>query len=498
MVRLVATVGAVGGLVAIMLPGGAVRPDRPDVGVIIGAAGLVLVAGLTFVPRARWVTAALAVAAAVWAGFGLFDDLASGLPGGSTAVLTVAAVAVLLGVGVDTVRPGVLRLPFTAALVLVLAAAAVAGAVFAPRLPVRASQGTAVEPAALGEQPGERRWTWRSPSPVRQVVAAGAGVVVAVDGGELAALDGPTGAVRWRYARPGAHVRALVATPSLATVIAAFAPGGDQVTGAELLVVLDAVTGDVLQESTVDERQADPDFLVPTDLVLPVREDDTVRAVDLRGGADLWTWRPPTGCTSPFFLPRSGNDVVLTSLRCGDQVGVVALDERTGERRWDHMSTSDGEIDLYLDTSPDGRLVSVQLVGAGVVLRTSDGSTVLQDRTTNVDVGPRPLLEDVPDDAIGPEVVDPTTGEVRELPTVTCPNPRANTTTTTAYLRICDEDSLVWQDFATGQVSRTPIGWEPGAPSTMLGSHAYAVIRPAPGAIVVARAADSMVIGYPA
>ena len=674
MVRLVASVGAVGGAVAVLLPGGAVRPDRPDLEVITGAAALVLVAGLTYVRRppgaadgeavgidedladdepvrgaeeltdhevgggedsadrgsvghdedsagdgsvtgdevpvdrgdvgvgegsagrgvaggdedsadrgvvgsdeesadfgsvggdevpvdrevagdgedpagrgvvggdeasvvrraaagdvepadrgiaggddesggrgaGRWVrpaTCLLAVCVAVWAIYLLLNDLASGLPGPSTAVLAVAATVTAVGVLADVVRP--VRLSVAASLVVALVGAAVAGALLAPRLPVLASGASAVEPAALAEQPGERRWTWRTSDAVRGVAPAGAGVVVAVDGGALVALDGPTGAVRWRYARPGAHVRALLSTPDRSTVVAAFAPGGDRVTGAALLVVLDAITGDVLRESTVDDQVADVDFLVPTNSVLPIRQhgddDDTIRATDLRTGAELWTWSAPDGCTSPFFLPRSGADVVLTSIRCGDRAGIVALDERTGEQRWERTTpVQSDQVDYYLSTSPDGQIVTIQMTGTGlhVMLRTGDGTELTTvDRPASVDAGTHPLLTGDPTDERGPEIVDPVTGERTELSRINCQGPHAEATTASAYLRICGPDAeavLVWQNAGDAKVTRTPIGWGASTPSAwMLGSHPRAVIPPAPGAIVVARAGDTLVTGYP-
>ncbi|HEX2130143.1 MAG TPA: PQQ-binding-like beta-propeller repeat protein [Actinophytocola sp.] len=494
MVRLVATLGAVGGVVAVLLPGGAARPDRPDFGVVAGAAALVVVAVLGFVPpsrRVRLAAGVVAAGAAAWAVLCLYRDLTSGLPGSGTAVLAVCAVGVLVALVAAAVRP--LGIPVTAALVVVLAAAAVAGGLLAPRVPLRASTAGTVEPAALAEQPGERRWTWRTEGAVLDVVAAGAGVVVAVEGGELVALDGPTGAVRWRYARGGAHVRALVATPDRALVLAAFAPGGDEVTGTELLVVLNAITGEVVRESIVDEGG----FLVPTNTVLPVRDrvgpdDHRVRALDLRTGAESWTWRAPNGCTSPFLLPRSGADVVLTPIRCPDRSGILALDDRTGEQRWSHLS----DDPLHLSTDPTGDLVSVN----GTVLHTATGVEV-STTDAQVDVGARPLLPDEPDDTLGPRIVDPSTGETTELPPTTCESPRADTTTESAYLRICGPDTeatLVWQSFSDGHVARTPIPWGTSAhPSSMLGSRDHAVVLPAPGAIVVAKAADTAVNGYP-
>jgi hypothetical protein len=39
--RLVAVVGALCGVAAVVLPGGAIRPDRPDTGLLLAACGLV-------------------------------------------------------------------------------------------------------------------------------------------------------------------------------------------------------------------------------------------------------------------------------------------------------------------------------------------------------------------------------------------------------------------------------------------------------------------------
>jgi outer membrane protein assembly factor BamB len=505
MVRAVAIAGAVGGVLAAALPGGAIRPDWPDTDVVLAAAGLLGVAGLTFVRRAAPVAAALALAVAGWAVWCLTGDLTSGLPGASTAVLTAVAVVVFVAVGLNAVWPKAMRPAVTTALIVVLVAGAVAGGVLAPGLPVRASQAAAVEPAALAERPGQPRWTWRSPRPVREVVPAGAGVVVALERGELVALDGPTGAERWRHARQGAHLRTLVATPDRATVLAAFDPGGGRDTGAERLVVFDAVTGAVIHESTMDDRVTDRSFLVPTNTVLPHRDGDTVRALDLRNGKELWTWRPPDGCSSPFFLPSGGHDIVITTRRCGDRVGIVALDDRTGRQRWELMSTAADRVDIFVDATPDPRILSVRMPGAGVnlLVRMDDGTALYRpapNGTVRVRVGPWPALEDTLTGPTGPEIIDPTTGAVRTLPAADCPKSRAHTTTTTAYLRVCADDSLTWQDFATGQVSTAAIGWgpEPPFPSLTLSGDAHTVIRPAPGAIVLARSDDTLVTGYPA
>lgn len=494
MVRLVATVAAAGGAVAVVLPGGPVRPVRPDLEVLAGAVALVAVAALTFLDRAsaRIASAVLATASAGWAGYLVVTDLASGLPGPSTAVLAAAAGFAVVGVVADVVRP--VRLAFAGPLVVVLVAAAVAGGLLAPRLPVRASEAEAVEPPPLAREPGERRWSWRTPDVVLGVVAAGAGVVVAVDGGELAALDGTSGAVRWRYSRPGSVVRALASTPDRAVVVATFVPGG-RTTGVALRVVLDAITGAIHRESEVDDQ----DSVTPTNTALPVTDPGgRIRATDLRTGAPLWTWAPADGCALAPRPPGGGADVVLAPVRCADRSGVVALDERTGERRWDRLT--DDAPDDAVTTSPDGTLVAVH----DVLLRTEDGSELVEvDRRADVGAGTHPLLAGEPTDEIGPEIVDPDTGERTELARVTCEHARADTTTASAYLRLCGPDAdatLVWQDFAgDGEVSRTPVGWgdSTSAGSRMLGGREHALVLAAPGAIVVARAGDLVVTGYP-
>lgn len=494
MVRLVTTVGAAGGAVAVLLPGGPVRPDRPDIEVLAGAVGLVAVAVLTFLrqPVTRPVAGALSVAAAAWAVYLLVDDITSGLPGASTAVLAASAIVTVAGMVADVVRP--VRLSLAGPLVVVLVVASVAGGLLAPRLPVRASEATAVEPPALAREPGERRWTWRTSEVVRGVVAAGAGVAVAAAGGELTALDGATGAVRWRHGRSGAHVRALESTPDRTRVVAVFTPGRG--TGAALLVVLDAITGAVVRESIVADSLTD--HLMPTNTALLLPEESVIRATDLDTGADLWTWSAPDGCTAPD-RPHAGAEVVLTALECAGEAGVVALDERTGKQRWERMAdTASGAPELSV--TPDGEVVSTQ----DVLLRTEDGAELTEvDRSASVEVGTHPLLTGDPTDEVGPEIVDPVTGERTELPRITCEDPSAEATTASAYLRVCGPDadaSLVWQDFGgDSEATRTPIGWgaAPSGSATLLGARARAVVLPAPGVIVVARAGDTGLVGYP-
>jgi outer membrane protein assembly factor BamB len=526
MPRTVLIFGAVAGLVAVFLPGGAVRPDRPDADVLVCAVGLVLVAGATFLPRQRFarywvvrlVTAGLAVAVAARAVVLLLVDVDAGLPGSSTAVLAGAATVVVLGLAVDAVRP--LRTPGTAAVVVVLVAAAVAGALLTPGWPVRADRAAAVRPAAMAGHPGTRPWSWRSPDEVIEVVPAGAGVVVGVTGGELVALDGPTGRPRWHYTRVGAHLHALRATPDRTLVVAAFAPGdrtgygGFPFTGAQLLVVLDAVTGAVIRESTEDYDVTSWQALMPTNSVLPVRErvgynDFRLHAVDLRTGAERWTWSPPRGCTAPIpDVEGNTAHLVLTPVHCGARKTVEALDERTGGKRWERTVAAEGYSVL-----PGGEFLAVGTgdpVGLREVdrfLRVDDGRELpTVDATPWFGIGPHPVLNLTPSAGMTPAVVDLPTGTTHPLPMMTCPEFVANATTSSAYLQVCqtgDRTSLMWQDIAGGPVGNTPIRWARKYvdqryehPPTTLSGLAVAII-PAPGAIVLARSAGTEVLGYP-
>lgn len=530
MLRWVAVVGALGGLVAVLLPGGAVRPDRPDGDVLVGAVGLVLVAALTFVPRDRvvrdWVvrlaTGVFAVAVAGWAVVCLLADVGAGLPGSSTVVLAVSAIAVVVGLVADAVRP--VRVAVPAALVVVLVVAAVVGALLTPGLPVRASQVGVVEPAAVATQPGDGRWSWRASGEVIEVVTAGAGVVVGVTGGELVALDGPAGAVRWRYARVGAHLRVLTATPDRAMVVAAFAPGSDPTsgsdsssTGAELLVVLDAITGEVVRESTEDSSVTDLGNVRPTNSVHAVQErvagdDYQIRAVDLRTGEDRWMWSAPDGCTSPRLDEQSnGGDAVLVPVRCGNRTGVVALDDRTGDQLWRRVFAED---DVTFEILPGDEFVAVGFgpaLGANLVsvfVRADDGSELSPvDPPASAGAGSHPVLDLDQDNGYNPAILDPTTGEVTALPKMNCADWGTDTTTMSSYLQICESSDgafLAWQNLTSGQTGHTRINWteeyvdkDYDHPASMFDAVGFAIL-PAPGAVVVARSGDTEVIGYPA
>ncbi|OXM48579.1 hypothetical protein CFP75_21400, partial [Amycolatopsis alba DSM 44262] len=119
----VAALAAGCAVLAVFLPGGAARPDRPDLELALVAAAAVLAALLTFGKSTGAKVSALvcAAGAAGWAIFCLSTDLGSGTPGSSAAVLAVAAVVTLVAAGLP--RP--VRWWFAVPLVAVLAAGTV-------------------------------------------------------------------------------------------------------------------------------------------------------------------------------------------------------------------------------------------------------------------------------------------------------------------------------------------------------------------------------------
>ncbi|MEV7555856.1 PQQ-binding-like beta-propeller repeat protein [Amycolatopsis sp. NPDC089917] len=473
----VAVLAAGCAVLAVVLPGGAVRPDRPDLEVALVAAASVLAALLTFGKSTGAKVSALvcATGAAGWAIYCLSADLGSGTPGSSTAVLAVAAVVTLVAAGLP--RP--VRWWLAVPLVVVLAAGTVAAVTVAPGLAVRSTTAPAVAAPPLADRVTATPWSWTPPSPVRDVVAAGAGVAVAGTAGEVTALDGPTGTVRWTYARPGAHVRALVPTPDRLLLLAVFAPG-DGVEDRHHLAVLDAFTGAPVQETLIDDVHG-PGLLAPTATVLPSLtylgdNDFRVDALDLRGGSPLWSWKAPAGCVSPFALPASGRDVVLAPLLCQDRLSVLGLDERTGTPRWEHRlpvtRPSDEKADFYLRSSPGGGTVSLSLRYSGlasgenadVVLDAATGSllsTMDPKAPKRITIGPVAVSER---DESG-KVTAATLDGGRAVDLAACPDRRAQATTPAAYLRLCGSPGggmVVHRQELDGSPSSTlPISWPP-------------------------------------
>jgi outer membrane protein assembly factor BamB len=190
------------------------------------------------------------------------------------------------------------------------------------------------------------RWTWKTApgQAVREVLAAGAGVVVRVDDG-IVALDGRTGKERWHYRWRGANAAELVASPDGERVVVRFASTQPHVTGARL-VGFDAMTGAVGLDEIVDLAASGQPRLLLTDRVLVIDQDDDYVGYDAQAPKRIWSYAKPSRCwrVGDADAPVPAPDAILLRLPCGparpssrDVVltgGLLALDARTGKERW--------------------------------------------------------------------------------------------------------------------------------------------------------------------
>ena len=504
-------------VVAVFLSGDAVRLDRPDLELALVAAASVLAALLAFgkTRGTRIASVVFAAGAAGWAIYCLSTDIGSGTPGSSTGVLAVAAVVTLVATGLTArsdARP--LRWWLAVPLVVVLAAGTVAAAVIVPAQAVRSVTAATVAAPAIADRVTNRPWKWTPPTEVRDAVVAGAGVAVGGLDGDVTALDGPTGAVRWAYARPGARLRALVPTPDRLLLLAVY--GGS---GRDHLTVFDAFTGAPVQETLIEEVSG-AGLLAPTNTVLPSitylgDNNFRVNALDLHTGKELWTWTAPQGCVSPFALPASGRDVVLAPLLCPDRLSVLGLDERTGTPRWEHKlpvtRPSDEKADYYLHSALDGGTASLSLryaglasgAGTDVVLDTANGgvvSTMDPKASKRITLGPVAIAERTTEGKVTEATLDG--GVAVDL--AACPDRRAQATTPTAYLRLCvlPGGAMVVhrQELDGSPASTLPVDWPPSTDpaGTLNSGFARHALLPAPGALVAVRGGATPVVGYPA
>ncbi|MEJ2854433.1 MULTISPECIES: outer membrane protein assembly factor BamB family protein [unclassified Saccharothrix] len=488
--------GAVSAAVAPFLSGGAARSDVVDPTVIGLAVGVVAVGLLACVRAARWVAVCGAVAVAAACAWLLVVDLGTGLVGPRVPVLAAGALCVVVGAawsgsGRVTVV-GVVAAVLAAGLAGVAPAAAEAGVV---RSSVRDARDFA--PAAVVERPGGAQWAWRPGADVVGVVAARHGVVVALGDGSLVALSGADGREDWRYRRVGAHVGAFVASVDGKSVLATFRTGRD--TRRHLMVVLDADTGQVRFSRLVRGVLAEIDDIVPGARTVAVRDGDVVVGYDLVTGEQRWRWQPSSGCDELYAKAVRGRSTVFVAEECPDRVSVVALDEVTGARRWEHrvpMAGVGGERrDVYLLGAPDGSVVWVRVVTADVapgavtagVFDAETGAVVARpgpEWWVRTDLGPRIVLENESEGtvaALGPG------GAVVPLDAKACGRASGEATTATTYLRACDDNgrevTVVAQGLDGSPPSRTPV------PLDGSGARAEVHLVPAPGAIVVARSA---------
>lgn len=256
-------------------------------------------------------------------------------------------------------------------------------------------------PAPVPAAPHTRTWVWHAPEglTVREVVPAGAGVVVSVEDG-VVALDGVTGRERWHYRVAGARVALAAVTPDGDTLTLTYLVPYEGANEVHVLV-LDATTGTVI----LDETGYEPYFYdsyswgALTDHVL-VSVAEQIRAFDPRTGERRWEYTPPARCEVWEEQPpaMAGVGVVTVGMVCGPDeppvripsrpepvtVTVVGLDERTGQVRWQH--TRDGVLVAKLVPARDGSAVFLQCDGFAALLDPATGATVLDAPGTDADL----------------------------------------------------------------------------------------------------------------
>lgn len=552
MLRYMMLVGALCAGCAPFLSGGVPRPDV-DVTVIGLAVGVVGAAALALgSQRSMRVFAGLlgtGLAAVVW--WLLVSDLLTGLTGDDLPVLAVGSLAVAAGAislaewrthpAEDTAerrtlpddgeagqqaqpaesateqaqqtadaadrpaRPNGWRVrPVGVVAAVVVVVAAVFAPVVAGAVIVRSKtlDSRGFTPEAVVERPGGRQWSWQPAAEVVDVVPSGHGVAVAMHDGSLVALDGTDGWVAWRYARPGARVGAVVATLDRRAVVAAF--GSSRNTKAMSVVVLDAETGAPRFELVVRSVLVEVGELMPGTQTLALRDDDVITGYDLVSGEVKWRWSPPAGCTSRFSGTARGRTTVLAPVECPTWLGVVALDEVTGQERWRHeipLGPADGERqDVLVRATRDGSVMSLRVVATRAVpgsvvnglLDAGTGRVLIRpDRpsTVRADLGVTPLLEEQEGARVtAVHAIDPATGVTTPLAVDVCPARAADTTTSTTYLRACEDNGR-----ELTVVTQSLDGSPPTSTSVRLdGSGLLPEVRlvAAPGAIVVTRTAS--------
>lgn len=358
-------------------------------------------------------------------------------------------------------------------------------------------------PEPLAERPGGRQWAWQPPADVVDVVPALHGVAVATRDGAVVALNGNDGRVEWRYARPGAPVGSLVASIDRRTVVVSFRSLHD--TRAQSVVVLDADTGTPRFEMVVRSVLVETDQVMPGAQVLTLRDNEVITGYDIRDGGVRWRWSPPAGCTSWFGQVAQGRTTVLVPVECPDRLGVTALDEVTGEERWRHElrrgDTNGERQDVQLRATSDGAVVQLRTFGAQTtpdtvpngLLDTETGRVLSrpeQSWTVRADAGVTPLVEeDEGGQVTGLLALDPTTGATTRLSVEACPRRTADLTTSTTYVRTCEDNgrelTVVTQPLDGSPPTSTPVRLDGS------GSRGRSDVRlvAAPGAIVVTRTA---------
>jgi outer membrane protein assembly factor BamB len=361
-------------------------PWWPQAGTVV----LILVLAVLVWTRRQVFVLAMAVVAlvvTVIAVLGFVDQYSRGFPGRATVVTALGGLAVTVA-ALLLVRAGPRYgwHPVTVVAFLLVPVVATPLALAAPGLRVDATTAGAAKAAAVPASVSRVAWSTELDGQVQDVVPAGTGVVVLLADG-VVALDGQTGAIRWRRTRHGAEAVQLGASPDGRTVVVQFQPrdptGGHDV----WREVIDAFTGEV--RFTADDTNEDTasDF-VP--FITPVTDTSYIGATDdeqeffgnsLTDGTRLWSYRPPRDCwlmpeqatartavAAGILLPlacrRHGNSREFTEFR------YVLVDATTGAVRWEHRIQPPwltGRISVLAQLAPDRRFVTLDI--------SEDGST---------------------------------------------------------------------------------------------------------------------------
>ncbi len=478
--------------------------DRLTAGtsVVVVAAGLLSLAAAR---NARVLAAICAAAVVVPGGLAVAGAVESGLPGPSTGVLAVGSAGVVLGTvarafereGVAA-RPGRLRVA-VAAVVAVACTALAAGTAAAVVVdaPVRSSTAAVADAPPDARRADGVRWEWDADGPVRDLRAAGTGVVVAGQDG-VTALDGATGTPRWAFARVGARVADLVVSPDRRSVVVVHEGSSSRVA---VVTVLDALTGARRWESALDRR---PDLLV-TDTVVALAnyeqpDDDAdgrhplragLAARDLAGGSPVWTWVPPEGCGTSLVRSLAAVRVVPVETECPDGATLHGIDEGTGQDAWalPVRPFSTAPSDYAVRATGDGALLVTAGAGTSHVVVESATGRVAGRLDTDAFPIPTPdgrvqLVDGDPERVVA--TVDGS-GAVLPVPPG-CDREMAVAVTGVAVLRLCRAERRV--DLQVDGSVHVPLGLLPGDRVAALDLLVDAFVVPAPGAVVVAVASS--------
>ncbi len=222
---------------------------------------------------------------------------------------------------------------FVAGVTAVALAAGTAVAVVGEHTRVDATTAAAVQAPSTPRDPTRLLWRWSERTSIREVVAAGAGVVVATHEG-IVALDGRTGQERWHYRRtdtsPGSD--------SYGGFLVAVDGGRGVITSLDgRLHAFDAFTGELRWRDEEATAQTPPPWneeIVATDTTVVRHRYSPVPefvGTHVRTGEPTWRYaseHPECGTGTDVV-----GDTVIIGYYCGPE-DLVGLDGATGELLW--------------------------------------------------------------------------------------------------------------------------------------------------------------------